>query len=256
MKLRSWGHTETNWSCDEFAATVSRLERRQASEQPGLAGTTDRSSGWTSTVRRSWPQAWMRDDGMARKPRKRPSCLAGDPRRAPRLRGFAREPRQERAVGGGEGARGGVDPASVDAFVQLLDDPESDIRWLAATGLIALGPRSVRPVLQSLTDPAVPRGHLEMSHRILGELAKENGVLAGIVGPVLEMLGGNDPGVVAATAARALSDLDRATGRPPDPSLLPPGYRRLNSAARLKPTRGRATAAKPAPRRGPPLRRT
>jgi HEAT repeat protein len=110
------------------------------------------------------------------------------------------------------------DPRSVDTFVRLLDDQSSELRWLAASGLIDLGPRSVRAVLQSLNDPEVPRGHLEMSHRILGELARGNDVLAGLVKPVLDVLGRNDRGVIATTAARALSDFDRITGRPPEPA--------------------------------------
>ena len=153
-------------------------------------------------------------DGMARKRARETLVLAGDPA-VPRLQALLASADKSARWQGAKALGAVVDPGSVDLFVKLLDDPESDIRWLAATGLIELGPRSIRPVLQSLTDPAAPRGHLEMSHRVLGELAKENGVLTGIVGPVLEMLGRNDPGVVAATAARALSDLDRATGRPP-----------------------------------------
>jgi HEAT repeat protein len=107
-----------------------------------------------------------------------------------------------------------IDPGSLSTFLAVLDDQNSDLRWLAGTGLIDLGPRAVRPVLQSLNDPEVPRGHLEISHRVLGEVAKGNEVLAAIVKPLLDVLGGNDRGVIATTAARALSDLDRATGRP------------------------------------------
>jgi HEAT repeat protein len=159
-------------------------------------------------------------DGMAKKRVRETLILVGDPA-VPGL--------QALLAGSDKGLRweaakalgAVIDPGSVDTFLELLEDPSSDLRWLAATGLIELGPRSVRPVLQSLTDPSVPRGHLEMSHRVLGELATGNGVLAGIVGPVVEMLGRNDRGVIATTAARALSDLDRAIGRPPDPAVAP-----------------------------------
>jgi HEAT repeat protein len=109
-----------------------------------------------------------------------------------------------------------IDPGSLETFVALLDERDSDLRWLAATGLIGLGPRSVRPVVRSLTDPAAPRGHLEMSGRVLGELAKDNALLAQIVAPLIEVLDRGDPGVITQRAARALSDLDDETRRLPE----------------------------------------
>lgn len=159
-------------------------------------------------------------DGMARKRARETLVLVGDTA-TPRLRALLASSDKNVRWEAAKALGAVIDPGSADTFVQLLDDPSSDLRWLAATGLIELGPRSVRPVLQSLTDPSVPRGHLEMSHRVLGELATGNGVLADIVGPVVEMLGRTDRGVIVATAARALSDLDRATGRPPDPDAAP-----------------------------------
>jgi HEAT repeat protein len=159
-------------------------------------------------------------DGMAKKRARETLVLVGDPA-VPGLQALLASADKSAQWEAAKALGAVIDPGSLDAFVQLLDDPSSDLRWLAASGLIALGPRSVRPILRSLTDPSVPRGHLEMSHRILGELAKGNGVLADVVRPVVEILGRNDPGVIAATAARALSDLDRATGRPPDPDAAP-----------------------------------
>lgn len=158
-------------------------------------------------------------DGMARKQARETLVLVGDPA-APRLRAFLASSDKSLRWEAAKALGAIIDPGSADTLVDLLDDPSSDLRWLAATGLIELGPRSVRPVLRSLTDPSAPRGHLEMSHRVLGELASGNSVLASVVGPVVEMLGRNDRGVIAATAARALSDLDRATGRPPDPDVV------------------------------------
>jgi len=155
-------------------------------------------------------------DGMAKKRARETLVLVGAPA-VPRLQALLADSDKSVRWEAAKALGAVIDPGSVDTFLELLDDPSSDLRWLAATGLIELGPRSVRPVLQSLTDPSVPRGHLEMSHRVLGELATGNDVLAGIVRPVVEMLGRNDRGVIAATAARALSDLDRAIGRPPDP---------------------------------------
>ena len=155
-------------------------------------------------------------DGMARKRARETLVLVGDPAVA-RLRALLAGSDKNLRWEAAKALGAIVDPGCVDTFVELLDDSSSDLRWLAATGLIELGPRSIRPVLRSLDNPGVPRGHLEMSHRVLGELAKDNDVLAAIVGPVVAVLGQDDRGVIASTAARALSDFDRAIGRPPQP---------------------------------------
>ncbi len=124
------------------------------------------------------------------------------------------------------------DPGSLEEFITLLDDPSSDLRWLAATGLIRLGARSVRPVLQALSDPKAPRGRLEMGRRVLGELSRADQVLAGVVAPLMEVVNGNDQAVIAERAARALSDFDRAAAGPDA------------GAARLVPATGRRTAGR------------
>ncbi len=160
-------------------------------------------------------QGLVDDDGMARKRARETLLLVGDPA-IPRLRALLENSGKQARWEAAKTLGAMIDPGSVDNFVKLLDDPSSDLRWLAATGLIEVGPRSARPVLRSLAGANLPRGHLEMSRRVLAELARDNGVLAGIVGPLLDVLGGNDRGVVAATAARALSDLDQTTGRLPE----------------------------------------
>jgi hypothetical protein len=159
-------------------------------------------------------------DGTARKRSRETLVLVGEPAVPGLLALLADSDRHVRweAVKALAAVR---DPGSLEILLKLLDDPDSDLRWLAATGLIELGPRVVRPVLQSLGQPEVTRGRLQMSHRILAELCRENDVLAGIVRPLLEMLGRDDRGVTAATAARALGDFDRATGRPPQPPDTP-----------------------------------
>jgi hypothetical protein len=150
-------------------------------------------------------------DGMARKRARETLVLVGDPA-VPSLQALLERPEKQLRWEAAKALGGIIDPKTADLFVTLLDDPSSDVRWLAATGLIELGPRSARPVLQSLTDPSAPRGRLEMGHRILAELAKDNAVLAEIVKPLLDVLGRNEPGVITTTAARALSELHRVTG--------------------------------------------
>jgi HEAT repeat protein len=159
------------------------------------------------------------EDGMARKRARETLVLVGDPA-VPRLRALLSSPDKQLRWEAVKTLAAIVDSDSLGEFLTLLDDPDSDLRWLAATGLIQLGPRAARPVLQALTGPSLPRGRLEMSRRILGELASDNMVLAEILSPLMQVIGGNDPGVVNARAARALGDLDRGTGRPPDPGVI------------------------------------
>ena len=153
-------------------------------------------------------------DGMARKRARESLVLMGDPA-VPQLRGLLASPDKKTRWEAVKSLAAIEDPGTLDEFLALLDDPDSDLRWLAATGLIGLGPRAVRPVLQGLTGPGAPRGRWEMSRRVLAEASRDNGVLADIVAPLMEVIGGVDPGVVAQRAARALSDLDQAAGRTP-----------------------------------------
>jgi HEAT repeat protein len=44
-----------------------------------------------------------------------------------------------------------MDPRSIDALVNALQDRLFDVRWLAAEGLIAIGSKSVKPLLQAPT---------------------------------------------------------------------------------------------------------
>ena len=111
------------------------------------------------------------------------------------------------------------DPGSLDAFRTLLDDPDADLRWLAASGLIKLGDMSVRPVLQALSDPKAPRGRLEMGRRVLNELAAGDPELSAHLAPLMEVINGTDQAVIAERAARALSDVDRTSGRTPDSAV-------------------------------------
>jgi HEAT repeat protein len=105
-----------------------------------------------------------------------------------------------------------VDPASVGAFVELLADDNSDVRWLAGGGLLDLGPRSVAPVLESLIRQPESLGRQQAAARILRGLSSDNDVLAKIIGPVVDVLGRADPGVVASNAASALNELEKTTG--------------------------------------------
>jgi len=102
-----------------------------------------------------------------------------------------------------------VEPSCVGDFIEQLEDEYSDVRWIAGSGLIALGPRSVSPVLESLVRRPDSPGYRQAARRILRALSSENDVLAEIVGPVIDVLDYSDAAVVAARAAGAQEALER-----------------------------------------------
>ena len=100
------------------------------------------------------------------------------------------------------------DPAAIPGLVSLLDDPKSEIRWLAAMGLVNMGNLPVPQVLQALTESAGSKGFRAASHHVFHDLSERNGVLRGILKPVLAVLGDTDPvEVVASRAEAALQEL-------------------------------------------------
>jgi HEAT repeat protein len=151
-------------------------------------------------------------DGMARKRAREELVVAGAPA-APRLRPLLTSSDKRLRWEALKTLAAIGDPESAEAFRTFLDDPDADIRWLAASGLIKLGSASVRSVLQALSDPKAPRGRLEMGRRVLNKLAADDQELAGILTPLMQVINGTDQAVIAERAARALSDVDRATGR-------------------------------------------
>ncbi len=148
------------------------------------------------------------DDGQKRKWARETLTLMGEPA-VEELRGLLRSGSKRVRWEAAKSLVAVVDPASVEPFVALMMDGHSEVRWLAASGLIGLGPRSVTPVLELLSRDAGSQVHLDMAGRVLRGLSSDNEVLAGIVGPVADVLGHGDPGVVAANAARALSELEQ-----------------------------------------------
>jgi len=151
------------------------------------------------------------DDGPKRKPARETLTLLGEPA-IPQLRGllFSADKRIRWEAAKCLGAM--VDPASVEAFVELVTDQYSEVRWLAGSGLINLGPRSAAPVLDSLVRYPDSMGHQQAARRVLRGLSSDNGVLAEIVGPVVDALDHPDPAVIASKAAVALTELEKTTG--------------------------------------------
>jgi HEAT repeat protein len=67
-----------------------------------------------------------------------------------------------------------ADRRSIKTFIQLLDDPEFEVRWIAAEGLIKIGRSTIIPLLKLVRDGGgnyyVNRG----VHHILTNLLYEN----------------------------------------------------------------------------------
>ena len=68
------------------------------------------------------------------------------------------------------------DPDTIPIFIQALEDDKSDVRWIAAEGLIKLGKKSIKPLLNVLIDKSDSVFVLEGAHHIFFDL-REKGLL-------------------------------------------------------------------------------
>jgi HEAT repeats len=85
------------------------------------------------------------------------------------------------------------------ALIKTLEDEEFDIRWQAAEGLIGLGVKGLRLLLQALIEHGDSPLLLEGAHHVMHYMAK--GGLRKYLGPVLISLEGIEPAVKAPNAA-------------------------------------------------------
>jgi hypothetical protein len=67
-----------------------------------------------------------------------------------------------------------ADRTSIPVLIDLLDDTEFDIRWIAAVGLIKIGRRSVRPLLTAVRDGKSSILFNEGAHHVLLSLLNDN----------------------------------------------------------------------------------
>lgn len=66
------------------------------------------------------------------------------------------------------------DPAAIPLFVQALEDDESDIRWIAAEGLIRLGEQSIEPLLKAIIETENSSFVLSGAHHVIYDLKKKH----------------------------------------------------------------------------------
>jgi HEAT repeat protein len=76
-----------------------------------------------------------------------------------------------------------MDPRSIDALVKALQDRLFDVRWLAAEALIAIGSKSVKPLLQAIVDYPGSEYIREGAHHVLHDL--RGGQYGDILKPVI-----------------------------------------------------------------------
>jgi HEAT repeat protein len=90
-------------------------------------------------------------------------------------------------------------PTAAPALVHALQDEESAIRWLAATGLIRIGRESLRPLLEALEQHANSVWLREGAHHVLHMLIRDG--VADETIPVLHALEDIEPAVEVPVAA-------------------------------------------------------
>ena len=99
------------------------------------------------------------------------------------------------------------DPASVEGLIGALSDKTFDVRWLAAEGLIAIGRKSLVPLLRALINNPDSVEIREGTHHVLHDMS--GGTTKKILRPVLNALESMEAPLEAPLAAKsALEALD------------------------------------------------
>jgi HEAT repeat protein len=105
-----------------------------------------------------------------------------------------------------------ADARAAPALVLRLADGDSDVCWVAAEALVALGPKALAPLMHGLIAHNNSSTFLDSAHHVLHDLNK--GALRNIVGPVLQALDRPSPDTGAPLAAgEALRMLPRDAGK-------------------------------------------
>ena len=94
-------------------------------------------------------------------------------------------------------------PVSVPAFVALLRDKDPGVRWVAAEGLVAVGPASLRMLLKQLMESPGTKSVREGGHHVLKGVARGLQGTQDTLKPVMEACVASDPGDVLPPAAEA-----------------------------------------------------
>jgi HEAT repeat protein len=63
---------------------------------------------------------------------------------------------------------------SIPSAIKMLEDPESDVRWMAAVTLIKIGRKSIRPLLEALVSNSKSYFLRQGAHHVLSKLLSAN----------------------------------------------------------------------------------
>ncbi len=103
-------------------------------------------------------------------------------------------------------------PESAPGLVTALEVREFSVRWIAAEGLVAIGHRSIEPLLEALLVQGDRQWLREGAHHVLKALSKRGSYEAAIA-PVLAALEGMEPELVVPPAAKsALKSMQSSGG--------------------------------------------
>ena len=90
-------------------------------------------------------------------------------------------------------------PVSVDTLIELLEDYDDGIRWDAATGLIAIGPPAVAPLLRAIIGRSKDHAIFPGARHVIHQMCKTE--WGGYLQPVYEALKSSHPSASAPVAA-------------------------------------------------------
>jgi HEAT repeat protein len=104
-----------------------------------------------------------------------------------------------------------ADPRAVSGLVATLDDHNFGVRWLAAGGLIAIGRDALAPLVEALTQRPESAWLRQSAHHVLHDLANKDLEVKDLVAPVIAALEGIEPEIgVVDPAYAALKKLKRS----------------------------------------------
>ncbi|NQV25443.1 MAG: HEAT repeat domain-containing protein [Rhodopirellula sp.] len=92
-----------------------------------------------------------------------------------------------------------ADPTSIQTLIELLEDSKSGTRWIAATGLVAIGKLVVEPLLSAIIDRAIHFTIVEGAHHVLYEFSRTE--WGASLRPVYDALGQEEPAIKGPVAA-------------------------------------------------------
>ena len=95
-----------------------------------------------------------------------------------------------------------ADARSISALIGLLRDREWDLRWIAAIGLVKIGPQCLDAVLQELVDAPDSTDLRHSVHHILNEVVRTRPNFKERLTPVMEALGESYPAEVTVMRAQ------------------------------------------------------